>query len=81
MAKKVQVVLNRRNVSNQLLKGGWIQGICEAKAKEIAKRCGDGYEVDPFSGKNRVNVAVVARTAAAARDNKKNNTLLKGLGG
>ena len=38
MAKKVQVVLNRRNVSNQLLKGGWIQGICEAKAKEIAKR-------------------------------------------
>ena len=51
---KVRVVLNRRGV-RELLKSDAVAGACKAQADAIRDRCGDGYESDVYTGKNRVN--------------------------
>lgn len=82
MAKggKVVVVLNQAGVRS-LLKSDEMKTICEQHASEILKRCGDGYEMDTYTGPNRVNAQVRASTYQAKADNLKNNTLLKAVRG
>lgn len=69
--------LNTAGVS-ELLKNE-MRPIVEEKAREIAERCGEGYEYDSFVGKNRCNAMVWADTSEARIDNEQNNTILGAL--
>lgn len=81
MAMKVKIELNRSAVRDQLLKSSEMMSICESYAKDIAARCGSGYQTDTHVGQNRVNAMVYADTYEARRDNLKHNTILKAVGG
>nr|DAO86855.1 MAG TPA: type I neck protein [Caudoviricetes sp.] len=72
--------LNRAGV-RILLKSEEMADICQSYANKIQRRCGDGYEVTVYTGKNRVNASVHAATVKARKDNSKNNTLLKAMRG
>lgn len=80
MSKKVEVELNSAGIQ-ELLKSAEIEAICREYADQVRDRAGDGYEVNTQVGKTRVNAMVFAASGEAARDNLKNNTLLKALGG
>ena len=76
---KFHFELNSAGV-RELLKSPYIASCCRSAAEEIAARAGDGYQAtDTYIGRNRVNVSVEAATSKAARDNLKNNTLLKAV--
>ncbi|MEG2394005.1 MAG: hypothetical protein RR825_00785 [Ruthenibacterium sp.] len=75
---RVKIVLNGQGV-RALLKSAEMLAICEAHAAAVRERCGAGYSVSRFTGKNRVNASVKAVTRKAKRDNMKNNTILKAL--
>ncbi|MEA4965387.1 MAG: hypothetical protein VB055_06160 [Oscillospiraceae bacterium] len=79
MSSKVKVMLNRDAV-RELLRSDPVESMCKELADGIASRAGGGYAVDTRKGKNRANATVSAASAAAARDNLKNNTLLKAMG-
>lgn len=53
--------------------------ILKEKAKSVQDKAGQGYETSVYIGKNRANVSIKTKTRKAARDNNKNNTLLKAL--
>lgn len=65
----------------ELLQSAEIEAECKRLAYGVAGRAGDGYEVDTYIGKTRVNAMVYANSSKAYSDNLKNNTLLKALGG
>lgn len=75
---KYRIELNRSSVS-ELLKGGAMAGVCLGHAQTIAKRAGDGYVVTTHVGPTRVNASVATATDEAARENLRNNTLLKAV--
>lgn len=77
---KVEIVLNPAGV-RELLKSDDIMQICKEHANRAVSALGDGYAVNTYVGANRVNAEVSAETFAARRDNMKNNTILKALGG
>lgn len=77
---RVEIVLNREGIKS-LLKSEEMMSVCKEYAEQIRQKCGDGYEVSPYVGKNRVNVSVSAETLEARKDNSENNTLLKAMGG
>lgn len=75
----VRIELNDAGIRN-LLNSSEIQSVVTAKAQEIAKRAGDGYEAaQPHHTGQRVAVNVYPATLEAARDNYNNNTLEKSL--
>ncbi len=76
------VELNSEGV-RALLKSSEIQSALLAQANIISSRCGAGYEAEgsAYTGKNRAIVRVSAVSPDAKKDNLKNNTLLKALGG
>ena len=75
----IKVVLNRQGVRS-LLRSSEMKSICESEAHKLAKRCGsDGYEVDTYTGINRVNASVKTNSNASTEDNYKNNTLVKAV--
>ena len=75
----VRVELNSEGVRS-LLKSGEMAAICRSHAQAIANRAGGtGYMVTTYTGRTRVNASVITATAEAARDNLKNNTLLKAV--
>lgn len=78
MAKRVKIKLNRAGV-RALLRSDEMRQICAEQAQDIAKRCGSGYEMDSYVGKNRVNAMVWPESAEARQDNYHNNTILKAL--
>lgn len=78
---KVKVKLNRKEVSNQLLKGGWIDSVMKDIADGIAQKCGGVYEVETYSGKRRDNVAIITSDKNTYYKNLKDNELLKAMGG
>lgn len=80
MGKNVNVVLNSSGV-RELLKSEEMKAVCAEHAAKILKNCGDGYEMDTYTGTNRVNAQVSAVTAKARADNLKNNTILKAVRG
>ncbi len=77
---KTKIVLNSAGV-REMLKSPEMQAMLSERAQAIAKRAGNGYETDVFVGKNRANASVFASTGKAARDDMKNNTLLKAVRG
>lgn len=76
--KLIKLELNRDGV-RELLRSNEIREAVSESAEKIRGRCGDGYETDTFTGRNRVNASVYADTPKAKRDNPKNNTLLKAM--
>lgn len=70
--------LNREGIRS-LLRSPEMAQILESRAKNIQNRCGDGYGVNVYAGRNRVNVSVQVKNKKAAKDNVKNNTLLKAV--
>lgn len=74
----VKVELNSDGV-RELLQSAEMSAICREHAQAIAGRAGDGYTVTTFLGATRVNASVITGTEEAARDNLKNNTLLKAV--
>ena len=77
----VKVVLNTAAVRALLLKGDGVMAECGRQAEGIARRAGNGYACDPYSGKTRGNVSVYPESREAKRDNLRNNTLLKAIRG
>lgn len=78
MSGKIRIQLNSAGV-REMLRSTQMQSIVSEHAEEIAKRCGDGYGVSAYRGKNRVNASVGAETAEAAAENMRNNTILKAV--
>ena len=78
MSKPFVFKLNRAGV-RALMRSDEMRAICEEKAEACRARCGEGYEADTFTGKNRVNAMVWADTYQAKKDNSDNNTLLRCL--
>lgn len=70
--------LDRKGV-RELLQSEWAMEVVESKANEVLSRLGDGYEVDTYTGKKRVNASVRTKSLQAVRDNAEHNTLLKAL--
>lgn len=75
----VRIELNHEGVRD-LLRSPAMAAVCKSYAEEIAGRAGNGYEVNVYTGANRVNASVGTATKEAMRDNYKNNTLLKAVG-
>ena len=63
----------------ELLKSDEMKAVLTEYASSVRSRCGDGYEQDIYTGKNRSNAMVFARTRQAKSDNLKNNTILKAV--
>lgn len=74
----IKFELNRAGV-RELLKSPGIQSALIASAGKIRNRAGNDYDV--YVGANRANVSVRTGSEAAERDNLRNNTLLKAIGG
>lgn len=77
---KFHIELNEQGV-RELLRSQEMAAICQGLAQGIAGRAGGGYEVDTYTGRNRVNARVSCATEKAAKDNLENNTLLKAVTG
>lgn len=75
---KIKVKLNSAGV-RELLKSSEMQAVLEAKATQIVQSAGPGYEIDRYTGVNRVNVGIYPATKSARSDNFRNNTLLKAV--
>ena len=76
----VQFKLNKAGV-RELLKSEGVYGECKKVAQSALAKCGDGYAVHDVKYPERSGVAISAPTMRAVNDNKKNNTLLKAVGG
>ncbi len=75
---KIRFELDSAGV-RELLRSESAKQVCAEIASQVLGRCGDGYETDTYTGKNRVNAMVWASTSQARKDNSDNNTLLKAL--
>ena len=71
-------VLNKPGV-RKLLRSDEMKAVCNTHARTICARCGDGYNVSTYTGRNRANASVFAESASAKRDVFENNTILKAL--
>lgn len=72
--------LDREGV-RELLQSKEMQEVLNAEAKNVLGRLPSGYGSTPGATEQRAKVTVGTRTKKAAADNKKNNTLLKAVGG
>ena len=75
----VKVVLNRKAVSNQLLKGAGTKAVLQATAARVAANAGIGTKTDAYDGVNRSNVSIWPATWEDYRINQDTNALLKAL--
>lgn len=76
----VKFKLNSQGV-RELLKSEGIQNACRSKAKSALTMCGEGYAVHDIRYPERSGAVIAATNMRAVNDNKKNNTLLKAVGG
>ena len=72
--------LNKSGV-RELLLSKEMSAVINNKASDILKRLPDGYGMTSGATEQRAKAHVGTRSRTAADDNKKNNTLLKALGG
>ena len=77
---EVRVEINDAELRN-ILKSGEMQSLCAEQASKIAGRAGAGYATRSHQTATRVIFNVYADSKDAKRDNMKNNTLLKAMGG
>lgn len=80
MSKGFKFELNRGGV-RELLKSSEISGACEEVAAAAYAQLGDGYVMEPRNYPERSGYAIYPKTREAERDNRKNNSLLKAVGG
>lgn len=73
---KVRFELNSQGVQ-ALLKGAEMQAILKGYGEQKASAAGDGYSSEVHVFQKRAVAHVFPDTPEAARDNLKNNTLLK----
>lgn len=76
----VRIELNSDGVK-ELLRSPEIMAVCREQADRALGNLGDGYEIDEYTGPNRVNVQITAVSAEAQKENLDNNTILRSLGG
>lgn len=76
----LKIELNSEGV-RELLRSPEIMAVCREQADAALGRLGDGYEVDEYTGPNRVNVQISAVSREAIRENLESNTVLTALGG
>lgn len=72
--------LNKAGV-RELLKSDGVYGECKKIADTALSKCSEGYAVHDVKYPERSGAVVAATTMRAVNDNKKNNTLLKAVGG
>ncbi len=78
--KVVKFELNSKGVV-ELMKSPAMQNVLKQYGEATASAAGKGYSTDIVMSGDRAKAFVEASTLEAKRDNKKNNTLLKALGG
>ncbi|MFR3919376.1 MAG: hypothetical protein ACLTX1_11745 [Hominenteromicrobium sp.] len=76
---KVKIKLNSSGI-RQLLKSEEMGQMLKQQAEQVRARCGSGYSTDLYQASSRVIAGVFAETAEAAKQNSRENTLLKALG-
>ena len=76
---KVKMELNSSGI-RQLLKSEEMGQMLKQQAEQVRARCGSGYSTDLYQASSRVIAGVFAETAEAAKQNSRENTLLKALG-
>lgn len=76
---KVKIELNSSGI-RQFLKSEEMGQMLKQQAEQIRSRCGSGYSTDLYQASSRVIAGVFAETAEAAKQNSRENTLLKALG-
>ena len=76
---KVKIELNSSGI-RQLLKSEEMGQMLKQQAEQVRARCGSGYSTDLYQASSRVIAGVFAETAEAAKQNSRENTLLKVLG-
>ena len=74
----VKIELNSAGI-REMLRSAEMQALLGEKAAEIAGRCGEGYESDVHMTPGRAIASVFTATPEAAKDNSKNNTILRNL--
>lgn len=77
---KTRIEINYAGVG-QLLRSEETQQFLQTLASERASALGAGYDSDTYKAGTRVIASVYTDTPEAARDNLKNNTLLKVVSG
>lgn len=75
---KVRIELNPAGV-REFLRSDDMMAVCRDHANDTVASLGDGYEVNTYTGRNRVNAEVAAVSYAAKKDNLENNTILRAL--
>lgn len=76
---KVKIELNSSGI-RQLLKSEEMGQMLKQQAEQVRAWCGSGYSTDLYQASSRVIAGVFAETAEAAKQNSRENTLLKALG-
>lgn len=76
---KVKIELNSSGI-RQLLKSEELGQMLKQQAEQVRARCGSGYSTDLYQASSRVIAGLFAETAEAAKQNSRENTLLKALG-
>lgn len=76
---KVKIELNSSGI-RQLLKSEEMGQMLKQQAEQVRARCGSGYSTDLYQASSRVIAGVFAETAEAAKQNSRENALLKALG-
>ncbi len=76
---KVKIELNSSGI-RQLLKSEEMGQMLKQQAEQVRARCGSGYSTDLYQASSRVIAGVFAETAEAAKQNSRENMLLKALG-
>ncbi len=76
---KVKIELNSSGI-RQFLKSEEMGQMLKQQAEQVRARCGSGYSTDLYQASSRVIAGVFAETAEAAKQNSRENTLLKAIG-
>lgn len=81
MSSEVKIEVTKEHGRNilKLMQSEGMKNILEAKAQEIADRCGSGYASDTKLMGTRWIASAYTATEEAMQDNLQNNTLMKGI--
>lgn len=80
MPSKIRIELNTKGIG-ELLKSQEMAALVEDRAQAVAGRADGNYNVGTVHAQTRVIATVEAADSKTRRQNLKNNTLLKALGG
>ena len=75
---KMRFELNEKGV-RELMQSDAMLSVCSEYANAALSSLGNGYGVNTYHGKTRVNAEVEAVTPAAKKENLNNNTIWKAV--